>query len=160
MRLRDKLKEKTIILPIKASTQRDAIQELLTHLQSINILTATSRLISYIEINEKKSPSAAGRGIAYPHSTSIEVENLVCILGFSKGGIDFNSPDGQLCHIILLTLSPEQDPREHRKFITRFRTMLENPVIRSQLLDANQPVEVIKIIQQWEEEETLTDNFN
>ncbi len=160
MNLRDKLKEKTIILPIKASTQRDAIQELLTHLQSINILTATSRLISYIEINEKKSPSAAGRGIAYPHSTSIEVENLVCILGFSKGGIDFNSPDGQLCHIILLTLSPEQDPREHRKFITRFRTMLENPVIRSQLLDANQPVEVIKIIQQWEEEETLTDNFN
>lgn len=160
MNLRDKLKEKTIILPIKATTQTDAIQELLTHLQGINILTATSKLISYIDINEKKSPSAAGRGIAYPHSTSIEVENLVCVLGFSKDGIDFNSPDGQLCHIILLTLSPDEDPREHRKFITRFRTMIDNPVIRSQLLDANQPIEVINIIQHWEEEDALTDNFN
>jgi mannitol/fructose-specific phosphotransferase system IIA component (Ntr-type) len=160
MNLRDKLKENTIILPIKATTQTDAIQELLTHLQGINILTATSKLISYIDINEKKSPSAAGRGIAYPHSTSIEVENLVCVLGFSKDGIDYNSPDGQLCHIILLTLSPDEYPREHRKFITRFRTMIDNPVIRSQLLDANQPIEVINIIQQWEEEDALTDNFN
>ena len=160
MNLRDKLEERTIILPIMATTQTDSIQELLTHLQGINILTSTSKLISYIDINEKKSPSAAGRGIAYPHSTSIEVENLVCVLGFSKDGIDFNSPDGQLCHIILLTLSPDEDPREHRKFITRFRTMIDNPIIRSQLLDANQPIEVINIIQQWEEEDALIDNIN
>ena len=81
-------------------------------------------------------------------------------MGFSKNGIEFNSPDGQLCHIILLTLSPNEDPCEHRKFITRFRTMLDNPTIRYKLLDANLPDEVINIIQQWEEQDALADDFN
>ena len=160
MNLRDKLKEETIILPIQSTTQSEAIQELLVHLQNNKILSATIKLFSYIDNNERISPCAAGRGVAYPHSTSIEIDKLTCVLGFSKDGIDFNSPDGQLCHIILLTLSPDEDPCEHRKFITRFRTMMGNPEIRSQLLDAKHPDEVINIIQQWEEEDALTDNFN
>ena len=160
MNLRDKHKDETILLPIQATTQADTIQELLEHFQKIKIIIATTKLFSYINNNEKKTPSAAGRGIAYPHSTSIEVNRLTCVLGFSKDGIDFNSPDGQLCHIILLTLSPDEDPCEHRKFITRFRTMIENPTVRSQLLDAKQPVEVINIIQKWEDDDALIDDFN
>ena len=160
MNLRDKLKEETIILPIQSTTQSEAIQELLVHLQNNKILSATIKLFSHIDNNERISPCAAGRGVAYPHSTSIEVDKLTCVLGFSKDGIDFNSPDGQLCHIILLTLSSHVDPCEHRKFIARFRTMFENPNVRSRLLDANQPNEVISIIQEWEEDDALTDDFN
>ncbi len=160
MNLRDKLKEETIILPIQSTTQSEAIQELLVHLQNNKILSATTKLVSYIENNEKKSPCAAGRGVAYPHSASIEIDKLTCVLGFSPDGIDFNSPDEQLCHIILLTLSPDADPCVHRKFITRFRTMIDNPKVRSKLLDANQPDKVINIIQEWEEDDALTDDLN
>ena len=160
MNLQDKLNEETIVLPIQSTTQKKAMQELLEHLQNIKILTATIKLFSYINNNEKKSPCAAGRGIAYPHSTSIEIDKLTCVLGFSKDGIDFNSPDEQLCHIILLTLSPDEDPCEHRKFISRFRTMIDNPKVRSQLFDANQPDEVINIIQKWENDDALTDDLN
>ena len=160
MNLRDKLKQKTIILPIQSKTQSDAIQELLIHLQNNKIVSATTKLSSYIENNERTSPCAAGRGVAYPHSTSIEIDELTCVLGFSRDGIDFNSPDEQLCHIILLTLSPDEDPSEHRKFITRFRTMIDNPKVRSLLLDANQPDEVINIIQKWEDEDALSDDLN
>ena len=79
-------------------------------------------------------------------------------MGISKTGIDFNSPDGQLCHIILLTLSPDVDPCEHRKFITRFRTMFDDPNIRSLLLDAKQSSDVVSVIQKWEEDDALTDD--
>ena len=160
MNLRDKLKEESIILPIQSTTQSDAIQELLVHLQNNKILSATTKLFSYIDNNERTSPCAAGRGVAYPHSTSIEIDKLTCVLGFSRDGIDFNSPDGQLCHIILLTLSPDEDPSEHRKFITRFRTMIDNPKVRSKLLDANHPDKVINIIHEWEEDDALTDDLN
>ena len=81
-------------------------------------------------------------------------------MGISKDGIDFKSPDCQLCHIIFLTLSPYEDPYEHRKFITRFRTMFDDPYMRSCLLDANQPNEVISIIQKWEEDDAIKDDFN
>ncbi len=160
MNLRDKLKESTILLPIQASTQSEAIQELLVHLQSLNKLSDTRKL--YVAITEKEEtlPSAAGRGIAYPHFTSMEIDELVCVLGISKEGLEFNAPDGQLCHLILLTLSPNEDPCEHRKFITRFRIMFENPEVRFGLLEANHTSEIINIIQSWEDDEAKTDDLS
>ena len=159
MNLLNKLKEDTILLPIQSSTPAGVIRELLVHLQQNKTLSSTSVLFSNIINKEESLPCAAGRGIAYPHSTSMEVNELACALGISKEGINFNSPDGQLCHLILMTLSPHDDPHEHRKFITRFRVMFENPNIRSGLLDATRNNEIIEIIQKWEEEDAQTDDL-
>ena len=132
----------------------------MVQLQTLGILTAISKLHYAITEKEVTLPSAAGRGIAYPHFTSMEIDELVCILGISKKGLEFNAPDGQLCHLILLTLSPNEDPCEHRKFITRFRIMFENPEVRFSLLEANYAGEIMNIIQSWEDDEAKTDNLS
>jgi len=160
MNLRDKLKESTILLPIQASTRSEGIQELLVHLQSLDKLSDTRKLYAAITEKEETLPSAAGRGIAYPHFTSVEIDDLDCVLGISKEGLDFNTPDGQLCHLILLTLSSEEDPFGHRKFITRFRIMFDNPEVRFALLEANHPSEITDIIQNWEDDEAKTDDLS
>ena len=136
-----------------AISKEGSIQELLTHLQSLHKLSATIKLFSNIKEQENTFTSSAGRGIAYPHSTSVEIEKLTCVLGISKQGIDFNSPDGHDCHLILLTLSPANDPTEHRKFITRFQSMVQNPNIRLSLLDSGSYIEVHNIISQWEKDD-------
>ena len=159
MKLQDKLIEGTILVPMRATSKEDANQELLTHLQSMDILSATTQLFANIKEQENAFTSSAGRGIAYPHSTSVEVEKLTCVLGISQGGIDFNSPDGQDCHLILLTLSPVNDPIEHRKFISHFRSMIKNPKIRSCLYESESPDEVLNIISQWEEDENRKDKL-
>ena len=92
MNLRDKLKETAILLPMQASTQSEAIQELLVHLQSLDKLSATSKLYAVMMEKEETLPSAAGRGIAYPHSTSIEIDDLICVLGISKEGFPCRHP--------------------------------------------------------------------
>ena len=114
MELDDKLSNETILVPMYAISKEEAIQELLTHLLSLDILSDTIKLFTYIKEQESIFTSSAGRGIAYPHSTSVEIDKLTCILGISHKGIDFNSPDGHDCHIILLTLSPINEPKEHR----------------------------------------------
>ena len=160
MNLYDKLNESSILVPLKSSNKLEAIQELLHHLQNLDILSNTYKLFNSIVQKEKTLPSAAGRGIAYPNFISIEIDGLVCVLGTSKEGLDFNSPDGQLCHLILLTLSSEDEPCEHRKFITRFRTMFENPKIRYSLIEATTSKEIVEIIRNWEEEEAKMDDLN
>ena len=107
-----------------------------------------------IETEEENLSSATGRGIAYPHSKSIEIDGLVCVLGISQRGIDVNAPDGQNCHFILLTLIPNQGSVEHRKFINRFRAMINHGDIRTQFLDAKNTSQVLKVISQWETQET------
>ena len=153
MKLRDKLIKELILMPMLAISKEGSIQELLTHLQSLHKLSATIKLFSNIKEQENTFTSSAGRGIAYPHSTSVEIEKLTCVLGISKQGIDFNSPDGHDCHLILLTLIPVNDPTEHRKFITRFQSMVKNPNIRSSLLDSGSCIEVHNIISQWEKDD-------
>ena len=85
----------------------------------------------------------ADRRIAYPHSTSVEVNEFTCILGISKNGIDYNSSDGQDCHLILLTLSPADDTTEHRKIISCFRSMVQNLDIRSSLYGPDSHDEIL-----------------
>ena len=102
MKLRDKLIEETILVPIQATSKESANKELLTHLKSIDILSDTVQLFVNIKEQENIFIASAGRGIAYPHSTSVEVNEFTCCLGISKKGIDYNSTDGQDCPLILL----------------------------------------------------------
>jgi len=159
MKLRDKLIEETILVPLQATSKESANKELLTHLKSLDILSATVRL--FANINEQKNifTASADRGIAYSHSTSVEVNELICVLGISKKGIDYNSPDRQDCHLILLTVSPADDPTEHRKFISHFRSMLQNPDIRSNLYGSDSRDEFLNIISQWEEDDNRKDDL-
>ena len=154
MKLRDKLIESMILVPMQANSKEGAIHELLTHLKYLNILSATVLLSTNIKEQEKVGTSSAGRGVAYPHSTSVELDELACVLGISQKGIDYNSPDGQDCHLILLTLSPVDDPTEHRKFIARFRSMIQNPEIRSSLYESENRDEILNIISLWEEDDS------
>ena len=159
MNLSDLLNETTVCCPLISNSRNGAIQELLNHAQNLKYISATIKLYTYIEKLENNHSTAAGKGVAYPHSTSIEIENLTCILGISKIGLDFNSPDGQLCHIILLSLSSEDEPAKHRKFITLFRSMIENSNIRTLMLEANNSTEILSIINNWEDQYSLVDDL-
>jgi len=159
MNLSDLLNKTTIYSPVISNTRNGSIQELLNHLQNLGHLSSTIKLYKYIEELENNHSTAAGKGIAYPHSTSIEIEDLTCVLGISRSGLDFNSPDGQLCHIILLSLSPENNPAKHRKFITLFRSMIENSNIRTSILEASTPDEISEIINNWEENDQLMNDL-
>jgi len=160
MKLCDILKEATVMVPLKSISRDEAIQELLSQLEKLGYLSATVKLIAGIEELEINQCTAVGRGVAYPHATSIEIDNLVSILGISYKGIDYNAPDGQLCHLILLTLSPIEEPDEHRKFTSLFRKMISQPDIRSNLLESNNSSEVIDIINNWEEFEKSNEDFD
>ena len=140
---------------MQATSKEGAILEVLTHIQSLNLLSVTVKLFTNIKEQEKVFSSSSGRGIAYPHSTSIEVDELTCVLWISQKGIAFNSPDGHDCYLILLTLSSADNPKGHLKFITRFRSMVQNPIIRSSLLESEDSNTIIKIISQWEKDEML-----
>jgi len=159
MKLCEILNEGCILLPLKSTQQNDAIQELLHHLQKMGYLSATTKLNTYLEAYEKNQSSATGRGVAYPHCISKEVDELVCVFGISQKGVDYNAPDGQLCHFIILTLSAQNEPDQHRKFISKFRSMIEHGDIRTQFLDAPNASSIFSTINDWEIKDESSEDF-
>ena len=159
MKLQDKIKNNTIIYPIKSTDKSTAIQELLNCLLEENFLTSTTKLFSFIEDHTKIMNPAVGRGIAYHHSSSIEVEDMVAVFGVSQSGIDYKSPDQQKVHFILLVLDPIDNPIIHRKFIHRFQKFINDLNIKTKLLECNSSQQIMKLVYDWEEEYLLNEEI-
>ena len=159
MKLIDKLTNSTIIFPLVSDNKSAAIQKLLNKLLEQKILTATTKLFSLIKNHDKIINSAVGRGIAFHHSSSIEVDNLIAVLGISINGIDYHSPDKQKVHFILLILDPVNDPTLHRKFIHRFQKFINDLNMKIKILDCESKKEIFNIINNWEKKYLLNENI-
>ena len=150
MKLSSTITDKSILFDLDAENKTSAIKELLNHCINLDILSSAIKLNVYLNEKEKNFNSAVGRGIAYHYNTSVEVNNIVAILGVSKNGIDYNANDGLLCNFILLILEPTEESTQHRKLINLFQTMINDPTIKSKIIEAKNPNEIIQIIQEWE----------
>ncbi len=149
MRIVDKLHKKTII-ELSSNNKSNIIQELLDYLVNLNYLKRSVKLFSLIDSKELYNSSNIGRGIAFPHSISKEVEDLVCILGISKSGINYDGDDVYPCHLVLLSLSPENNPNIHRKFISKFQLLLSNTELKEKIINFTSSENLEKLLINWE----------
>ena len=159
MKLSDKLKSKNIIFPLESKNRSSAIQEMLNRLLELNYLTETVKLYSFIDHKDKLINSAVGRGTAYHHSTSMEIDEQLAVLGFSPEGIDYDSPDGQKVHFILLILDTNEDSTLHRKLINRFQHFINDYNYRTKVIDCESIDSLARIINDWENEYLLNEDF-
>ena len=159
MKLSDKLKSENIIFPLKSKDRSSAIQEMLDRLLELNYLTATVKLYSFIDHKDKLLNSAVGRGTAYHYSTSIEIDEQLAVFGFSPEGIDYNSPDGQRVHFILLILDTHEESTLHRKLINRFQHFINDFNYRTKVLECDSINILSDLINTWEEEYLLNEDF-
>tara|TARA_Y100000590_G_scaffold465350_1_gene637402 strand:+ start:923 stop:1396 length:474 start_codon:yes stop_codon:yes gene_type:complete len=157
MKLTDKITEKTIISLIQSEDKSHTIQELLNKLLDLEYLTSTTKLFSFIENHDKIMNPAVGRGIALHHSSSIEVDEMVAVFGISHKGIDYESPDKQRVHFILLILDPIDEPTLHRKFIHKFQKFINDHNIKTQLLDCQFNQDIVMVMSKWEKEYLLNE---
>ena len=159
MKLSNRVKNQNIIFPLKSKGRSEAIQEMLDRLLELNYLTATVKLHSFIDNKNILINSAVGRGIAYHYSTSIEIDNQLAVLGISPKGIDYDSPDGQKVHFILLILDTEREKTLHRKLVNRFQHFISESNFRMKIIDCVTVDEIAKLISAWEEKYLLNEDF-
>ena len=158
MKLIDKIKDNTLIFPINSIEKSTTMQELLNHLLNEGCLTATTKLFSWIKDHDKMIGSAVGRGVAFHHSSSKEVNEMIAVLGISSSGIDYESPDMQKVHFVLLLLDPMNEPNLHRKFIHRFQKFINEGDMKTKILDCESKNEILDLINAWENEYSLDEN--
>ena len=159
MKLQDKINNNTIIFPIQSKNKSTTIQELLNKLLEQNFLTATIKLFKFIEEHDKIMNPAVGRGIAFHYSSSLEVDEMTAVFGISNTGIDYQSPDQQKVHFILLILDPIDKPNLHRKFIHRFQKFINDCNIKTKLLDCSSIEQIVQLIYDWEKSYLLSEEI-
>ena len=68
---------------------------------------------------EQLGSTAIGGGYAVPHVKHPSVTKLVGAIGYSPEGVDFRALDGELVNMVILLVSPPNQPGDHLRALER-----------------------------------------
>ena len=144
------LSKEFVLLPLQAQDAESVLRELLSTLKEAGIIDSPDRCLQTILKRERRMSTAVGKGIALPHGLSNEIDEVQVVLGISIDGIEFRAVDHLLCHIFVLLVSPENQPEKHLKLLSRFTKLLRDGVLRSALMEARTPDQVLELLSERE----------
>lgn len=153
MRITELLTKETINLSLTSSKKADAIEELVTVLDTAGKLNNRSEFKQAIFKREEQSTTGIGEGIAIPHAKTSAVKHAAIAFGRSKAGVNYESLDGQPSHLFFMIAAPEGANNTHLEALSRLSTILLKEEVRNQLLEAASENEVLKIIDSYDQEE-------
>ncbi|MCM8817953.1 MAG: PTS sugar transporter subunit IIA [Candidatus Omnitrophica bacterium] len=151
MKIIDYLKEDSIIINLKSRDKKGSLKALIDLLEKNGYLKEGEKILETVMEREKLGSTGIGQGIAIPHAKTEQINDIVCALGISKNGVDFDSLDGEPVYIIFLVLAPTKSIGEHLKTLAKIARLLKDKTFRTSLRNSKTPSEALKIIKEEEE---------
>ncbi|MCX7705575.1 MAG: PTS sugar transporter subunit IIA [bacterium] len=151
MKISEFISEKEILIGMKSTEKEAALDELLQLLEKNGLLQDRKQVLETLIEREKLGSTGIGQGIAVPHAKTDQVKDLVCALGISEKGVNFDALDGEPVFIIFLVLAPSGATGIHLKALAKIARLLKDKVFRNYLKISKTPQEAYKIIKEDEE---------
>ncbi|MFZ2041604.1 MAG: cation:proton antiporter, partial [Desulfobacterales bacterium] len=109
--LRNYLSPKLFLRELGATARREVIREMTAAACEVAGLDART-VEKAVWDREEALSTGIGNGVAIPHARLDGLRESLVVVGISKTGIDFDSPDGRLAKVIFLILTPSSAPGE------------------------------------------------
>jgi fructose-specific phosphotransferase system IIA component len=151
MKITDYLKENCIITNLKSRDKEGVLRELIKLFEKNGYIKDGEKVLETVLEREKLGSTGIGQGIAIPHAKTEQINDILCAVGISQNGVDFDSLDGEPVFIIFLVLAPTKSIGQHLKTLAKIARLLKDKVFRNSLRNAKTPAEVLKIIKEDEE---------
>ena len=147
------LDEKAVLCDLKSRTKEDIIRELVSLLVKGGSLKEKDlgRVVETVLEREALGSTGIGQGVAIPHGKSSGVEKLVSALGVSRVGVDFDALDGELVHVFVLLMAPENSAGPHLKALARISRVLKDRHFRESLRSAKDEQRLVHLIREEDE---------
>ncbi len=144
MKLSSLLDKEQMLLEMRSSGYPDAIRELVDHLSdtvSFKEDTKAEIIASLLE-REDQTSTGIGSGVAIPHTFSEDIEEVLCVFGRSKEGIDFEALDNAPVKLVILFVVPKEDYHKHLQTLAAIAKIFTNCEVRKALEKAETKDEV------------------
>jgi PTS system nitrogen regulatory IIA component len=138
-----------ISLNLHGKTKEAVINELLDILSAQGKPLDRTAAFKDLMDREQTMSTAIPNGIAIPHAKTNAVQELTIAIGIKKTGLDFDSPLEDKARIIILALAPPNKAKPLYKFLLAITTALNDDTLRSKILAAKTPEEVVELLHQY-----------
>ncbi|MFH1771862.1 MAG: PTS sugar transporter subunit IIA [Candidatus Omnitrophota bacterium] len=150
MRVSDHLKEDFCIMDLQAQDKEAAIREIAGNLRASGKIVDGDNFIKAVIEREGLGSTGIGHNVAIPHARTDTVKGFVIGFGRSKKGIEFNALDGQPVTLIFLMGADLRELNFYLRVLAELSKLLMSNSFRSELMEAQAPQEIIKIIRKFE----------
>jgi mannitol/fructose-specific phosphotransferase system IIA component (Ntr-type) len=147
MRLSELLNPAAITLALKARTKSEALAEVVALLEQAHGFDSGGAILEQVRRREEMMSTAIGFGVAIPHGKSPAATRMAAACAVCAEGLDFGSDDGDLTHLIILFVSPDQRATEHVRVLANISRLLKEESVRRDLRAAASPGEFLAIVQ-------------
>jgi mannitol/fructose-specific phosphotransferase system IIA component (Ntr-type) len=115
MRMSDFVVRDAIIPGLAATTKEGVIREMVEALRAAGPFKGADLedVVRAILKRELLGSTGIGRGVAIPHTKHGCVDRLVGSVAVSRGGVPFDSLDGEPVYVFVLLISPQDRPGDH-----------------------------------------------
>ncbi|MGB8274793.1 MAG: PTS IIA-like nitrogen regulatory protein PtsN [Alphaproteobacteria bacterium] len=132
MEITDLITPKTVVANLKATSKKQALQELSKRMAELTGLPERDIFDVLLE-RERLGTTGVGMGIAIPHGKLPGLKRLYGMFAKLERPIDFEAIDEQPVDLIFLLLAPETAGADHLKALARISRLLRNKAICEKL---------------------------
>jgi len=148
MKLGDFFSSEAIIPELKATDRNGVVRELAASLAKAggvdsDQVEAVSRAVIQ---RENQGSTGFGKGVAVPHAKHQAVKRMVATIGRSGTGVDFSALDRAPVYIIMLLLSPPDNPDGHLAAMESIFKHLQRDNFRRFLRQSETAEEIAELI--------------
>ncbi len=134
----------------KERNKEQILSDLVTILErSGKIVNRTKILIDFIN-RERKATTGIGLGVAIPHVRSMQAKEFIIGIARSRAGYEFDALDGEPTQLFFVMAAPPYDDNLYLKVFKELSSYLQYDSFRRELLDAEQPYEIIRAFKSME----------
>jgi nitrogen PTS system EIIA component len=134
MAMSDFVVREAIIPALAATTKEAVVREIVESLRSTGYVSGdvADDIVRAILKREQLGSTGIGRGIAIPHTKHASVDRLTGTVALSKGGVAFDSIDGEPVYVFVLLVSPQDRPGDHLRALENVvRTMRDDAFVKA-----------------------------
>ncbi len=147
-RLIDFIHEENIVTDFHATSKEEAIQQLADlMISSHGLQIDRDAFVADVLHRESLMSTCIGRGLAVPHGRLEGGDQIVGVMGISRGGLPFGTPDGLPLRCMVLLASPPEQRRRHIEVqAVLARSIGADWSLQLQLYNAKTPAHVYEIL--------------
>jgi PTS system nitrogen regulatory IIA component len=131
---------------LKGKTKEDVIAELIGVLANLGCVHDPEAALASAIKREAAMSTGLRHGIACPHARTESVDRLVCAIGLSTEGVNFQSLDEQPSRVIILTLCPAANAAPYMEFMSSAMAVLHEERTLKALMDSRTSGEMLKTL--------------
>ena len=155
MRIRDLLKQESIVLGAQPADKNAAINQLADLMEAGGNLSDKAQYVKDVLEREASSSTGLGDGIATPHAKSVGVKTAGLSAMTVPDGVDFDSEDGEPSRLFFMIAAPESAYDAHLEILSKLATMLMDSDFKEALVAAKTKEEFLRIIDEKEDDKCV-----